>query len=70
MMCLLEQCLNGHWIEIFRTTAQEMTAEEKLDFVKHFSKASEVSLVYENEQGQDVAIVFDGTAGPLRAIFY
>ena len=70
MMCLLEQCLNGQWIEIFRTSAKEMTAEEKLDFVKTFSKASEISLVYENEQGQDVAIIFDGTTGPLRGTFY
>ena len=70
MMCLLEQCLNGQWVEIFCTPAKEMSVEEKLEFVKHFSKATEIALVYENEQGQDVAIIFDGTAGPLRAIFY
>lgn len=72
----LEQNLSGIWVELFCTesTMENFNAPDNIETmnegIKQFSKSTNISLVYADENGNTVAISFDGTAGPLRMTYF
>ena len=72
----LEQNLSGIWVELFCTESNIVDFDDPDSIktmnkgIKEFAKSSDISLVYDDENGNTVAITFDGTAGPLRMTYF
>ena len=67
MYIRLEQNLSGIWVELMVTEAAAgFNSNDLLETIQNIQKANIASFVFENEKGDDIAIAFDGTAGPLR----
>lgn len=69
----LEQNLSGIWVELVVTKSSfdpKDGGEDLKTWISNFSKSENMVLVYEDSNGNNMAISFNGTAGPLRITYF